>query len=68
MTIPPDQLNKWKSLRSRGDGVKFLEANPKYNNANISRAFTSGKCSDDLFAALSLFYRQKDERVKEMAI
>ena len=64
MTIPAELLDKWKALKSHGDGKAILEKNPDLNPQYISRAFTTGECNDEVFKAMADFYQEKDEMVK----
>lgn len=68
MQIPKNQLDKWKALKSRGDGRKIMAANPGISATDISRAFAGGRCSDDTFNAIATYYKEKNRKVQEMAI
>lgn len=65
MEIPLKILNKWKVLRSSGDGLKLAEQNPQHSDELFNRAMRDGKCSDEVFEILAKFYDAKAELVKQ---
>lgn len=65
MKIPDELLKKWNDLRSFGDGKKIVELNPEISPAEVSRAFTSGECSDRVFEIMGEFFKNKDDKIKE---
>ncbi len=65
MKIPDDLKKKWDDLRSHGDGKKIADAYTDINEVDVSRAFTSGECSDEVFHAIADFYKKKEESVKQ---
>lgn len=62
MKIPDDLFEKWKMLRSHGDGKKIAEQKG-INIMDVSRAFTLQECSDQTFKAIADFYEAKKEMV-----
>lgn len=63
MEIPTQLLNKWNSLKSRGDLPKIAElAGMSY--VAVSNAFKKGRCGEKLFRAISSFYTDKETRMK----
>lgn len=65
MNVPEELMKKWKELRSHGDGKKIAEQNPAVNDMDVSRAFTTGACPDDVFEIIADFYKKKEEKVNE---
>lgn len=63
MKIPEALIEKWKALRSHGDGKEIAEANG-FTEAQISKAFINKECSDEIFEAIAAFFKEKEERVK----
>lgn len=64
MKIPADLLTRWKDLRSHGDGKK-ISTQADITEMDVSRAFSNGECSDDVFRAIADFYKEKEEILKE---
>lgn len=66
MVIPKEILDKWKELRSHGDGKKIALENPdRINEMDFSRALNSGECSDEVFEIIGNFFNKKIERIKQ---
>lgn len=65
MKVPEELMTKWKNLRSHGDGRKIADASDDVNEVDISRAFNTGECSDEVFHAIADFYQEKEERVNQ---
>lgn len=65
MKIPDELMKKWQDLRSHGDGKSIVEQNQGITEMSVSRAFTTGECSDEVFTAIADFYKDKEERVNQ---
>lgn len=65
MTIPDKLLKKWKILRSPGDAAKMAEQVEDGYPEIFNRAFREGKCNDEVFKAMSAFYEEKVQLIKE---
>jgi hypothetical protein len=71
MQIPKELLEKWKSLRSRGDTAGILQImglKPDKKDSvisAISRTFKDERrrCPDHLFMALRTFYEGKEKKL-----
>lgn len=64
MKIPEEIFNKWKDLRSHGDGKKIAKTGG-ISEMDVSRAFNTQECSDEVFTVIASFYRKKEASVKE---
>jgi hypothetical protein len=64
MKIPDELFKKWEVLRSHGDGKKIAGANQGVTQMDVSRAFSSGECSDKTFNAIAGYYTKKEKKVK----
>lgn len=68
MVIPQELLEKWKVLRSEGDPEKIAQSMPedtRVSDESIRRAYTHGKCNDDVFKAMADYYEEKANLIKE---
>lgn len=65
MKIPDELKKKWDDLRSFGDGKKIAEAYEEVNEVDVSRAFNTGECSDEVFHAMADFFKKKEDSVKQ---
>jgi hypothetical protein len=65
MKVPEELMKKWNDLRSHGDGKAIVEQNPALTEMTVSRAFTSGECSDETFQAIANYFKIKEGKVKE---
>lgn len=65
MKVPEELLKKWNDLRSHGDGKAIVEQNPSITEMTVSRAFTTGECSDETFKVIADFYKAKEEQVNQ---
>jgi hypothetical protein len=65
MKVPEELLKKWNDLRSHGDGKAISEQNADITEMSVSRAFTTGECSDETFEAIANFYKEKEEKVNQ---
>jgi hypothetical protein len=64
MKIPYKLLNKWESLRSRGDVTRLSELSGFSRNV-IYSAFDTGECNDELFQHMAEYYQEKETRFSE---
>lgn len=64
MKIPDKIFAQWMDLKSHGDGKKIAEKNG-LRDMDVSRAFTTGECPDDVFKAIAEFYKDKLEIINE---
>ena len=65
MRVPDELMKKWQDLRSHGDGKTIVEQNQGITEMSVSRAFTTGECSDEVFKAIADFYKDKEEKVNQ---
>lgn len=65
MKIPEELMKKWLDLRTQGDGKKIVEKNDGITENDVSRAFTTGSCSDNIFKIIADFYKEKENLIKE---
>lgn len=64
MKIPEKLIEKWKLLRSSGDNLKISQANKGVISMDVSRAFKSGECSEEVFEAIASFYKAREKKLK----
>jgi hypothetical protein len=62
MTIPNELLGKWEVLRSAGDMTEIAER-ADVSTVTISKAFSTAKCSDEVFKVIAEFYQDKEEMI-----
>ena len=65
MQIQKEILEKWKQLRSFGDGTKIAAANPGIAKMLVSKAFKKGECNDEVFKAMAEFYQEKEKQISQ---
>lgn len=65
MKIPDEIFKKWRDLRSFGDGKKISEQK-QITEMDISRAFTSQECSDEVFEKLADFFKAKEDKIQKI--
>lgn len=65
MVIPDKILKKWEALRSPGDADKMAEKLPGTAAETFNRAFRQGKCRDEVFKIMGIFYDEKAQLIKE---
>lgn len=65
MEIPAKLMDKWKALRSPGDGEKMAEKLQGSAAETFNRAFRDGKCRDEVFKVMAEFYEEKANLIKE---
>lgn len=65
MIIPEKLMQKWKVLKSKGDGEKLAERLAGTAAETFNRAFREGKCRDEVFAIMAEFYEEKANLIKE---
>jgi len=65
MVIPDKILKKWLALRSPGDADKLSERSGDISPDTFNRAFTTGKCRDEVFKVMAAFYEEKANLIKE---
>lgn len=64
VNIPEEELETWKKLRSHGDGQEIMKGSPEIKANDITRAFKLGKCGENVYRALSDFYKKKESFIK----
>ena len=65
MKIPTDVFTKWQNLRSFGDGKK-IASEKGLREVEVSRAFTTQECSDEVFEKLAEFFKEKEEKIQKI--
>ena len=63
--VPDELKKKWEDLRSFGDGKKIADSSQDVNEVDVSRAFSTGECSDEVFHAIAEFFKKKEESIKQ---
>lgn len=63
MQITNKELKKWKFLSEHGDFKAIADTMDKPDYRNISNAFKTKKCTEDVYKAIAAFYDQREQRV-----
>jgi len=66
MIVPKKIRDKWKLLKTGGD-VSYIAGMLQISTRNVSRAFNGEPCSDEVFDAISEFYKKREEKIKTAA-
>jgi hypothetical protein len=64
MTIPVEQLQKWKELKSHGDLSK-ISKDSGIHIVTLSNVFRKGACSPKVYDVLSRFYAERVEIINQ---
>lgn len=63
MKIPEELFKKWSDLRSHGDGKKISQATG-LSEKEVSAAFKTQECPDEVFEKIASFFQGKEEKIK----
>jgi len=61
----PENHNQNTAAKSHGDGKKIADANDGITDMDVSRAFSKGECSDNVFECIGKYFKEKESMVKE---
>lgn len=64
MTIPVEQLQKWKELKSHGDLSKISKESG-IHVVTLCNVFKVGKCSPKVYDVLAKFYAERVENINQ---
>lgn len=64
MKIPEELFKKWSDLRSHGDGKKISQATG-LTEKEVSAAFKTQECTDEVFEKIAEFFKGKEEKVNQ---
>lgn len=66
MKIPEKNKIEWDTLRTHGDFTQISErTDGKVSVKDISMAFTTGRCSVEVFTAIAEFYKERSELLSD---
>lgn len=64
MTIPAEQFEKWKQLKSHGDLSKISKESG-IHIVTLSNVFRKGTCSPKVYEAIAKFYAERVENINQ---